>query len=55
MLQVYTGDPQSFGGLTLLGRLNTAYNILDLREGWRSERFNNTAQAALNHNSAVIS
>lgn len=89
MLQVYTGDPQPFGGLTLrsrlmlnrrlyhlmltllevclaldendlarpalLGRLNTAYNMLDLREGWQSERFNNTAQAALNHNSAVIS
>ncbi len=58
MLQVYTGDPQPFGGLTLrsrlmltllevclalgendlarhalLGRLNTVFHMLDLREG----------------------
>ena len=83
MLQVYTGDPQPFGGLILrprlmlnwrlyhlmqtlldvclaldeddlarhafIGRLNTAYNMLDLREGWQSERFNNTAQAAIDY------
>ena len=30
----------------LLTRLNTAYNMLDLREGWQSERFTDSAQAA---------
>src|SRR5258708_1924166 len=80
MLQVYTGVPLPFGGLTLpprcmanwrlfhlmqtlleasitlnegdparhalLARLNTAYNMLDLREGWQGERFADSAQAA---------
>jgi len=30
----------------LLARLNTAYNMLDLREGWQGERFTDSAQAA---------
>jgi alpha-mannosidase len=80
LLQVYTGVPLPFGGLTLrprcmvswqlyhlmqtlleasltlnegdparhalLARLNTAYNMLDLREGWQGERFTGSAQAA---------
>jgi alpha-mannosidase len=80
MLQVYTGVPLPFGGLTLrprcmvnwqlyhlmqtllevhlalnegdparnvlLARLDTAYNMLDLREGWQGERFADSAQAA---------
>jgi alpha-mannosidase len=31
----------------LLARLNAAYNVLDLREGWQSERFAESARAAL--------
>jgi alpha-mannosidase len=31
----------------LIDRLNTAYNTLDLREGWQSERFAESARAAL--------
>ncbi len=80
LLQVYTGVPLPFGGLTLrqrcmvswqlyhlmqtlletsltlnegdparhalLARLNTAYNMLDLREGWQGERFTDSAQTA---------
>ncbi len=83
MLQVYTGVPLPFGGLTLrprcmvswrlyhlmhtllevsvtlnegdparhalLARLNTAYNMLDLREGWQAERFTGSAQAAYDY------
>lgn len=30
----------------VLARLNTAYNMLDLREGWQGERFIDSAQAA---------
>jgi alpha-mannosidase len=33
----------------MLARLNTAYNMLDLREGWLSERFDNSAQAAYDY------
>src|SRR5256714_2814512 len=33
----------------LLARLNTAYNMLDLREGWLSQRFTNSAQAAYDY------
>ncbi len=29
-----------------IARLNTAYNMLDLREGWQGERFTDSAQAA---------
>lgn len=36
-------DPARYA---LLTRLNTAYNMLDLREGWQSERFTDSAQAA---------
>ncbi len=80
LLQVFTAELQSFGGLTLyarnevhwqlyhlmktvldvsvslhegeparhamLDRLNIAYTMLDLREGWHSERFTASAQAA---------
>ncbi len=80
MLQVYTGVPLPFGGLTLrprcmvswqlyhlmqtlleasltlnegdparhalLTRLNMAYNMLDLREGWQGKCFADSAQAA---------
>jgi alpha-mannosidase len=80
LLQVYTGTPQPFGGLTIrtrssllwqlyhlmqttldvlqtlsendpayhtmLARLNTAYTMLDLREGWQGEAFMLSAQAA---------
>src|SRR5437868_6852708 len=83
MLQVYTGVPLLFGGLTLrqrlpvnwqlsqlmhtlleatltlnennparhalLAHLNTAYNMLDLREGWLSQRFTDSAQAAYDY------
>jgi alpha-mannosidase len=83
MLQVYTGVPLPFGGLTLrprrmvnwqlyhlmqtlleasltlnegdparhtlLARLNTAYTMLDLREGWQGERFIDSAQAAYDY------
>src|SRR5947209_17143505 len=83
MLQVYTGIPLPFGGLTLrqrlpvnwhlsqlmhtlleatltlnennparhalLAHLNTAYNMLDLREGWLSQRFTDSAQAAYDY------
>ncbi len=34
-------------GHTLLARLNDAYNTLDLREGWQSERFAESARRAL--------
>jgi len=37
------GDPARHA---LLARLNTAYNMLDLREGWQGERFADSAQAA---------
>lgn len=37
-------DPEKH---TLLDRLNRAYNLLDLREGWQSERFAISAGAAL--------
>jgi alpha-mannosidase len=33
----------------LLARLNEAHNLLDLREGWQSERFAESARAALTH------
>ncbi len=33
----------------LLERLNTAYNMLDLREGWRSERLTASARLALDY------
>ena len=83
MVQVYTGVPLPFGGLSLRSRcmvswqlyhlmqtlleaslalnesdpahhallrgLNTAYNMLDLREGWQSERFTASAQAAYDY------
>ena len=83
MLQVYTGVPLRFGGLTLrprrvvnwqlyhlmqtlleasltlkegdparhalLARLDTVYNMLDLREGWQGERFIDSAQAAYDY------
>lgn len=32
---------------TLLSRLNDAYNLLDLREGWGSQRFADSAETAL--------
>ncbi|MFN8505427.1 alpha-mannosidase [Kouleothrix sp.] len=34
-------------GHALLARLNTAYTLLDLREGWQSARFAESARAAL--------
>src|SRR5205823_11913058 len=40
---LHEGDPARHA---VLARLNTAYNMLDLREGWQSERFTNSAQAA---------
>jgi alpha-mannosidase len=80
LFQVYTKEPQVFGGLTLhvrdtergqmyhlmqtvldvceslpesepahhtlLDRLNTTYTMLDLREGWQSERFTSSAHTA---------
>src|SRR5205807_1086044 len=33
----------------LLARLNTAYNMLDLREGWQAERFAVSTQAAYDY------
>src|SRR3989440_10350405 len=33
----------------LLAHLNTAYNMLDLREGWQSQRFTDSAQAAYDY------
>ncbi len=33
----------------LLAHLNTAYNMLDLREGWLSQRFTDSAQAAYDY------
>jgi alpha-mannosidase len=33
----------------LLTHLNVAYNMLDLREGWHSERFNDSAQTAYDY------
>lgn len=83
LVQVYTGMPQPFGGLTIrprylqlwqlyhlmqtvldvcltlseddiayhtmMARLNTAYNMLDLREGWQSERCLSSARAAYDY------
>src|SRR5207249_3755641 len=50
LLDVYLtlneGDPARHA---VLARLNTAYNMLDLREGWQSERFTNSAQAAYDY------
>jgi alpha-mannosidase len=37
---------EDLGRFALLGHLNTAYNMLDLREGWQSRRFTDSAQAA---------
>ncbi|MGC9041420.1 MAG: alpha-mannosidase [Roseiflexus sp.] len=37
-------DPEKYA---LLDRINRAYNLLDLREGWQSERFEISAGAAL--------
>jgi len=34
---------------SLLTHLNRAYNMLDLREGWQGQRFNNSAQAAYDY------
>jgi alpha-mannosidase len=42
-LTLNEGDPARHA---LLARLNTAYNMLDLREGWQAERFAGSAQAA---------
>ncbi len=42
-LSLREGDPARHA---LLERLNNAYNMLDLREGWRSERFIPSARAA---------
>jgi len=42
-LSLHEGEPARHA---LLDRLNNAYNMLDLREGWRSERFTPSAQAA---------
>jgi alpha-mannosidase len=39
----------------LLGRLNTAYTMLDLREGWQSQRFTASAQAASTYLQAHMS
>lgn len=36
-------------GHELLAQLNTAYTMLDLREGWQSERFAQSARGALAH------
>jgi alpha-mannosidase len=33
----------------MLARLNKAYNMLDLREGWEGERFDNSAKAAYDY------
>ncbi len=47
LLEVYLtlneNDPASYA---LLTRLNTAYNMLDLREGWQGEGYTDSAQAA---------
>ncbi|MDQ2887406.1 MAG: alpha-mannosidase [Chloroflexota bacterium] len=45
-LSLHEGDPVRHA---LLERLNNAYNMLDLREGWHSERFIPSAQAAYNY------
>ncbi len=42
-LALNEGDPARNA---LLARLDTAYNMLDLREGWQGERFADSAQAA---------
>jgi alpha-mannosidase len=42
-LTLNEGDPARHA---LLARLNTAYNMLDLREGWQGERFADSVQAA---------
>jgi len=42
-LTLNEGDPARHAFLT---RLNTAYNLLDLREGWQGKRFTDSAQAA---------
>jgi alpha-mannosidase len=45
-LSLHEGDPVRHA---LLERLNNAYNMLDLREGWHSERFIPSAQAAYDY------
>src|SRR5260370_32911772 len=45
-LALNEGDPARHA---LLARLNTAYNMLDLREGWQGERFTDSAQTAYEH------
>src|SRR5260370_17946171 len=42
-LTLNDGDPARHA---LLARLNTAYNMLDLREGWQGERFTDSARAS---------
>jgi len=45
-LTLHEGDPARHA---LLARLNTAYSMLDLREGWQGERFTDSAQAAYDY------
>ncbi len=45
-LALNDGDPARHA---LLARLNTAYNMLDLREGWQGERFADSARAAYDY------
>ncbi len=45
-LTLNEGDPARH---VLLARLNTAYNMLDLRAGWQGERFTDSAQAAYDY------
>ena len=44
LLEVHAAlQERAVAGYALLERLNTAYTMLDLREGWQSERFHRTA------------
>ena len=46
---VLTFDKKTITSHTMLHHLNTAYTLLDLREGWYSERFVASAQVALEY------
>ncbi len=50
LLEAYlTLDESDLARHALLARLNTAYNMLDLREGWQSDRFTNSARVAYDY------
>lgn len=55
LLEVHLAlDEHAIAHHTLLEHLNTAYTMLDLREGWQSERLGESASKALNYLQAYV-